>query len=72
MAALNKRADRAGRSDGSAFQSGSLLSTAASVSETSSPSNARLPVSISKSTQPNAQTSLRLSAGRPFACSGLI
>ena len=42
----------------------------ASVSLTSSPSNGRLPVSISYSTQPNAQMSLRLSASRPFACSG--
>ena len=30
------------------------------------------PVSISKSTHPNAQMSLRLSAGRPLACSGLM
>ena len=36
------------------------------------PSNARLPVGVSKSTQPNTQTSLRLSAGLPFACSGDI
>ena len=43
-----------------AFQSGSLFSTLASVSLTSSPSNGRLPVSISDSTQPNAQMSLRL------------
>ncbi len=45
---------------------------AANVSLTSSPANARFPVSISNSTQPNAHTSLRLSAGRPFACSGLM
>ena len=38
----------------------------------SSPSKARRPVSISYSTQPNAQMSLRLSASRPFACSGDI
>ena len=37
----------AGTVDGSAFQSGSPRSTAASVSLTSSPSNARRPVSIS-------------------------
>ena len=37
----------AGRSRGSADQSGSPRRTAASVSVTSSPSNARLPVSIS-------------------------
>ena len=40
-------------------------STTASVSLTSSPLKARLPVSISNSTQPNDQTSLRLSAGDP-------
>ena len=37
----------AGTFAGSAFQSGSLLSTVASVSDTSSPGNARLPVNIS-------------------------
>ncbi len=37
----------------------------ASVSETSSPPNARVPVSISYSTQPNAQMSARLSTGLP-------
>ena len=57
---------------GNAVQSGSPRSTAASVSEMSSPSNARLPVTISKSTHPKAQTSLRLSAARPLACSGLM
>jgi hypothetical protein len=36
-----------GTLDGSALQSGSPRNTAASVSLTSSPSNARLPVSIS-------------------------
>jgi hypothetical protein len=45
---------------------------AAMVSVTSSPSNAREPAIISKSTQPNDQTSLRRSAVRPFACSGLM
>ena len=55
---------------GNAFQSGSLLSTATITSVTSSPSNGRVPVNISNSTQPKAQRSLRLSAGRPFACSG--
>jgi hypothetical protein len=53
-------------------KSGSVRSTAASVSATSSPSNARRPDSISYRTQPNAHTSLRLSAARPFACSGLM
>ena len=59
-----------GISGGNAVQTGSLLSTEASVSLTSSPSNARRPVSISYSTQPNAHTSDRLSASRPLACSG--
>ena len=40
--------------------------------DTSSPSNARRPVSISKSTHPNAQMSARLSTGLPRACSGLM
>lgn len=42
------------------------------VSERSSPGNARVPVSISNSTAPNAQMSLRLSAARPLACSSAI
>ena len=46
--------------------------TDARVSDTSSPANDRLPVNISNSTQPNAHTSLRRSASRPLACSGLI
>ena len=61
-----------GISEGSADQSGSIFSTFASVSLTSSPSNGRRPVSISYSTQPKAQMSLRLSASRPFACSGAM
>jgi hypothetical protein len=61
-----------GTSGGSRVQSGSLLMTLASVSPMSSPSKGLRPVSISNSTQPNAQTSLRLSADRPFACSGLM
>ena len=59
-----------GTSDGSASQFGSRRTTAPSTSVMSSPSKARRPVSISYSTQPNAQMSLRLSASRPFACSG--
>lgn len=51
---------------------GSTRSTFDSVREMSSSSNARLPVSISNRTQPNAQRSLRRSAGLPRACSGLI
>ena len=46
--------------------------TDASVSVTVSPSNARRPVSISNSTQPNAQMSVRLSTACPRACSGLM
>ena len=60
----------AGTVGGSASQSGSRFSTVASVSDMSSPSNARLPVSISNSTQPNAQMSARLSTVFPRACSG--
>jgi hypothetical protein len=62
----------AGVSVGSALHSGSPRMAAAIVSVGSSPSKARVPVSISKSTQPNAHTSLRLSATRPLACSGLM
>ena len=61
-----------GRSSGSASQSGSLLSTLANVSLTFGSLNARLPVSISKITHPNAQMSARLSTGWPRACSGLM
>ena len=59
---------RAGR----AFHSGSLVRTAASVSETVSPWNSRCPVSISYSTTPKAQMSARLSTGLPRACSGAM
>ena len=61
-----------GTSAGKASQLGSRRTTAPSTSVMSSPSKARRPVSISYSTQPNAQMSLRLSAGVPFACSGLM
>jgi hypothetical protein len=57
---------------GSHCQSGSLVMISAIVSVTSSPSNARFAVSISNSTHPNAQMSLCLWAGRPFACSVLM
>ena len=46
--------------------------TDASVSDTSSPWKARRPVSISNSTHPNAQMSVRLSTVFPRACSGDI
>ena len=61
---------RIGVAAGSCDQSGSSLITAASVSVTDSPRNAILPVSISYSTQPNAQMSARRSTALPFACSG--
>ena len=54
----------------SAFQSGSVFSTDASVSETVAPSNRRFPVSISHSTTPKPHKSARLSAVVPRACSG--
>ncbi len=60
----------AGTCGGSKLQSGSLRRIAAIVSLMSSPSNARLAASISYNTHPSAHTSLRLSAPRPFACSG--
>ena len=59
-----------GVSGGSFDQSGSCRRTAASTSETVSPSKQRVPVSISYSTTPKDQMSDRLSTGRPRACSG--
>ena len=55
----------AGTSPGSASHTGSRCSTSAKVSGTSSPSKGRRPVSISYSTQPNAQMSARLSTAGP-------
>ena len=55
---------------GSARQSGSSFTTAANVSPTVAALNARLAVSISNSTMPNENTSLRRSTGLPTACSG--
>ena len=55
---------------GASARSGSTLSTAAMVSETSSPANSRCAVSISNSTTPKAQMSARLSTALPRACSG--
>jgi hypothetical protein len=54
--------------DGSAFHGGPRSMIAASVSA----ANALRPLSISYSTQPNAQMSVRLSTARPRACSGLM
>ena len=62
----------AGVAAGKADHSGSRSRIAAIVSERVSPANATRPVSISYSTQPNAQMSVRLSTGLPRACSGLI
>ena len=64
------RRTEAGVSAGSADQSTSRISTAASVSDTVSPSNALRPESISYRTAPNAQMSARLSTDLPRACSG--
>jgi len=61
-----------GTVEGSAVQSGSFSTTAAMVSVMLSPLNARCPLSISKSTAPNAQMSPRLSTTPPRACSGLM
>ena len=61
---------RAPPAAGSACQSGSLLTTATIVSVTSSPLNADTPVSISKSTQPNAQISARVSTALPLRLLG--
>ena len=61
-----------GTAAGDRSHSGSLIITAASVSDTVSPSNTRCPVSISKRTTPKAQMSARLSTGLPRACSGDI
>ena len=55
---------------GSAVQSGTSFSTAASTCDVVSPPNTCRPVSISRSTTPNAQRSLRLSTALPAACSG--
>ena len=65
-----RRRTLGGVSEGKAVQSGSCRSTEASTSDTVSPSKQRLPVSISYSTAPNAQMSVRLSTGLPRACSG--
>ena len=55
---------------GSSEKSGSRSRIAAITSDDVSPSKARRPVSISYSTQPNAQMSVRLSTALPRACSG--
>ncbi len=55
---------------GIAVHSGSRARTDAMMSVTDSPGNACRPVRSSYNTQPNENTSLRWSVGRPFACSG--
>lgn len=55
---------------GSAAQSGSNLTRASSTSGVEAPLNARFPVSIWNTTAPREKISLRLSTGRPIACSG--
>ncbi len=62
----------AGVARGRAERSGSRLRIATSVSEAVAPLKARRPESISASTQPNAQRSVRLSTSCPRACSGLM
>ena len=57
---------------GSVSHAGSRSRMAASVSVTVGPRNSARPVSISSSTQPNAQMSVRVSTVRPRACSGLM
>ena len=59
-----------GGMSGWTFQSGSSRVMAESVSVTVSREKAGTPVSISYSTHPNAQMSVRRSTGRPRACSG--
>ena len=60
----------AGVGVGSFVQSGSRSRITAIVSDVVSPPNARRPVSISYSTHPKAQMSVRLSTALPRACSG--
>ena len=64
------RRTRGGTPAGRAAKSGAVFRTAASRSETVSPSKSRRPVSISKRTTPKAQMSARLSTALPRACSG--
>ena len=61
-----------GVSAGSALQSGSSRSTAATASDTERPGNAGRAVSISYSTHPKAHTSVRPSTSSPVTCSGLM
>ena len=67
-----RRSRRIARGVDSAAKSGSRSMILAMMSEARSPANSACPLSISYSTQPNAQISVRLSTGRPRACSGLM
>ena len=60
----------AGVAAGSRRQSAGRVSTAVTVSDVVTPSNARCPDSISNSTQPKAQMSVCESTALPIACSG--
>ena len=70
QAAGEQAADGFGVEGGSASHAGSRSRTRASVSASESPRKQARPVSISNSTQPNAQMSVRRSTLRPLACSG--
>ena len=65
-----RRWRRSGVAAGSVVQSGSFVSTKASMSDTVAPSKSRVPATISHSTAPNAQMSARLSTVFARACSG--
>ena len=67
---LSKQMLWAGVDAGSRVRSGSRSMTFASTSVISAPGNARVPVSISYRTTPNAQMSARRSTALPRACSG--
>ena len=69
---VNRRRMLSGVAAGNRVHAGSAPTTAAKVSVTVSRANAGEPVSISNSTQPKAQMSVRLSTGWPLACSGLM
>jgi hypothetical protein len=66
------RRTAAGVREGNAVQSGSVLSTPARMSDTVSPPKRLRPTSISYSSTPKDQTSVRRSTGLPRACSGLM
>ena len=73
QAALNQRADRMRHIRGEHVPVGLDSSAPSRACRTRPHRRMRVcPVSISYSTQPNAQMSLRLSAGPPFACSGAM